>query len=348
MNRTAGFRSRVRDEDGCELVLGIDIGGSATRALVVDHSGRVRGRGATGGGNPVSYSPEPAAEALQAALRHALDGIDVGRVRTAVIGFAGGDLLKDPRVAAPFDAAWRQAGLRCPLEWVDDTKVAFAAGTAEPDGNVLVAGTGAASAVVRNRSVVESVDGHGWLLGDAGSGFWLGRSAVRAALAELDARRIPTSLTETVVRELLGLGAVRSDDRRLASELVAAVHAAPPVTLARLAPLVPAAASAGDEVATRLVCTAVDLLVANVCAVRAAGESTALVVAGGVATADDVLGRDLRARLASEWPGSLCAGTDAAAAAAWLAIRAATGVGDDAARTLHERLVRPHVFGGVG
>lgn len=313
--------------------------------LAVDRSGRVRGRGAAGGGNPVSYSPDTAAETLNVALQQALDGLDVPRVRTAVIGFAGGDLLQDPQVAAPFDAAWRRTGLHCPLAWVDDTKVAFAAGTAEPDGNVLVVGTGTACGIVRERAVVDSVDGHGWLLGDVASGFWLGKAAVRAALAELDARRIPTSLTESVVGELLGPPVARHDGRQVARELVAAVHAAPPVMLARLAPLVPAAAGAGDEVASGIVRDAVDRLLANVRAIRAAGESTPLVVAGGVATSNDVLGRDLRARLTSEWPRTVCVGADPAAAAAWLGIRAATGIGDDEARAMHERLVRPRVHG---
>ncbi|MFC9686140.1 hypothetical protein ACFTZL_41170, partial [Streptomyces sp. NPDC056948] len=46
------------------------------------------------------------------------------------------------------------------------------------------------------------VDGDGWLLGDDGSGFWIGRAAVRAALRMADGRGAPTVLAELVGREL--------------------------------------------------------------------------------------------------------------------------------------------------
>jgi N-acetylglucosamine kinase-like BadF-type ATPase len=45
-------------------------------------------------------------------------------------------------------------------------------------------------------------DGLGWLLGDQGSGFWIGRQTVVAALADLDGRGPATGLTELVLTQL--------------------------------------------------------------------------------------------------------------------------------------------------
>ncbi len=87
----------------------------------------------------------------------------------------------------------------------------------------------------------------GWLLGDEGSGFWIGHAVVRAVVADLDGRSTPTALTPLV------LDALGVDDRsEPLARLVATVYAARPVHLARLAPLAfavgddPAAAAIGE------------------------------------------------------------------------------------------------------
>ena len=69
-----------------------------------------------------------------------------------------------------------------------------ASGTSAPRGAVLIAGTGTIAAWIADGEVTHRIDGHGWLVGDDGSGFWLGRQAVRAVLAELDGRGEPTLL----------------------------------------------------------------------------------------------------------------------------------------------------------
>lgn len=109
------------------------------------------------------------------------------RVRAGVIGMAGGGALADPQVRESYDAAlarvWAQR--RTPGIARGDLKVAFAAGTESPAGGVLVAGTGSVAGRVVARRLTATVGGHGWLLGDEGSGFWLGREAVRLAFATL-------------------------------------------------------------------------------------------------------------------------------------------------------------------
>ncbi|MEJ7745008.1 MAG: hypothetical protein WKF73_22225, partial [Nocardioidaceae bacterium] len=183
------------------------------------------------------------------ALRAALTGIDPGRIRAAVVGVAGGSELRQPEVGQAFGRAWSDIGLSCPPTYVTDLEVAFAAGTAEPSGTVLIAGTGAVAGELRDRRLVRTEDGHGWLLGDGGSGFWLGREAARATLRTLDAGEPPGPLAASVLRELGAANAPDASPLRtgLNEQRVQVIHALntrPPVRLAELAPLVTAAFAA--------------------------------------------------------------------------------------------------------
>ncbi|WP_246274876.1 BadF/BadG/BcrA/BcrD ATPase family protein [Phytohabitans houttuyneae] len=186
------------------LVIGLDIGGTSTRALVTSLAGDRVGTGTAGGGNPTSHGAVAAAAELAKALSAALGAIDPARVRAGTIGLAGvARLLADPPSRAAFDRAWADAGLTCPLNLIGDALVAYASGTASPDGSVLIAGTGAIAVTIRGFALDRVSDGHGWLLGDAGSGFWLGREAVRATLAAMDAGHPLGHLATAVVETLM-------------------------------------------------------------------------------------------------------------------------------------------------
>jgi glucosamine kinase len=225
--------------------------------------------------------------------------------------------MQVPAVSADLAHLADTVGLSCRPAVVGDVIVAFAAGTSEPDGTVLIAGTGATAARIIGRERTAGTDGHGWLVGDTGSAFWLGRRAVRATLAALDGRGAATSLVGAVAEALLGTGA--GDRADAAERIVHAVHAGPPIALARLAPLVSIAARAGDAVACGIVAEAASALVADVDPIRDPGERTPIVVAGGVVAGDTPVADLTRERLAARWPGCVVTAGDAARAAAWLA-----------------------------
>ena len=155
--------------DAGGLVLGGDLGGTSTRILVTDLDGRAVGEGRAGGGNPTAH-PATARDELVVALRDALRHVDPGRVEAGVLGMAGGGALRDPVVRSAYDEAWRAAGLAGVPEIRSDVEVAFAAGSDATTGTVLVAGTGAVAGRVEDGRLVETSGGHGWLLGDEGSG----------------------------------------------------------------------------------------------------------------------------------------------------------------------------------
>lgn len=322
------------------LALGLDIGGTSTRAIVVSLNGDRLGTGRADGANITSHAPEKAMAAVAAALTEALVDVDPADVGGAVVGTAGDRNFTVPAIADAFQRTWESAGLTCEYEIVSDVAVAFAAGTPSGEGTLLLSGTGAAAARVENRHTTHIVDGHGWLLGDRGSGFWMGREAVRVVLDTFDRAEEFGPLARAVLVRMLG-DASPPMVRESSAELVRRVHARPPVALSELAPLVSEHADVDPE-AARILAGAADLLADAASLVRELEDSSPIVLAGGLLIADTPLSRLVRPRLEKLWPDArITRALDGAAGAAWLAaVRA--GELDDAARDdLHGRILGP-------
>ncbi|MFF5173830.1 N-acetylglucosamine kinase [Micromonospora sp. NPDC000089] len=315
------------------VVVGLDVGGTSTRAVALTLAGERLGTGRAGGGNPTSHGTDAAAAELLTALRAALAGVDPTRVRAGAIGLAGAARLSaDPAGRAAFDRAWQEAGLRCPYAVHSDALIAYVSGTAAPNGTVLISGTGAIAAQVRDLRLDRVADGHGWLLGDAGSGYWLGRQAVRRLLAALDAGEEPGPLGRRMLAELLGSAGVATRSRDTVDAVVQVVTRRQPVELARLAPLVVAAAVEGEPVGVALIDQAAGHLAASAARIRPAGLAEPLVLGGGLLTGGTPLTVAVRRELARRWPDApLRPAGDGAAAAAWLAARELPELADPAA-----------------
>jgi N-acetylglucosamine kinase-like BadF-type ATPase len=323
------------------LVLGGDLGGTSTRIVISDSEGNVIGRGAAAGGNPTSH-PATAAANFGQAVHAALEGIDPAGVQAAVIGTAGGSALGRPDVRAQFDAAWSGAGLTVEPRFIGDLEVAFASGTPAPDGTVLIAGTGSNTGLVRDHELVRTAGGHGWLLGDDGSGFWLGREAMRSVLRGIDLGEPLGVLGEAVVQAVLpdrdpAAHAEREGYDLLRDDLIRTVNARPPVLLAELARPVVAAYDQNDKTAHALVKRAAELLIETVSRLWTTSDNGPLVLAGSVAGESSPVGRLLRQSIHEHFDGEVLTARDGVGGATWLAL----GVLDPALATRdnHARLV---------
>ena len=115
-------------------------------------------------------------------------------------------------------------------------------GVGRRHGVVLIVGTGAIAYGVNAQGKARRADGWGYIIGDEGSGLWIGQEGLRAVARAYDGRGPATTLEEILLSHL-GL----TD----ASELVTLVYAGDfgVPALAGLAPLVSQAAQAGDIVA---------------------------------------------------------------------------------------------------
>jgi N-acetylglucosamine kinase-like BadF-type ATPase len=257
--------------------------------------------------------------------------VDAAKVESLVLGMAGGGALSDPVVAQAYAALFDDLGVTARPALMGDALCAFASATPEPDGTVLLAGTGAIAAAVRGHALVRVADGWGWLLGDQGSGYWMGRAAVRSVLAELAGIGTPTSLRPLVLAEL-GL----PSDVVAGHIVINAVTSRPPITLARLAETVAGQASV-DVTAASICSRAAELLVDSLAHVRDRAERSPIVLNGSVVRSPDgPVGRQVRRLLSERFGGPVFAPPDGAAGAAWLALRGV--IGDTAAQTAHERI----------
>lgn len=301
-------------------VVGVDVGGTSTRALAVGPDGTVLRRGRSGGGNPNSHPTDLAAKRVAEAVRESLVG--VAAPRACVLGIAGESRFTDPVVLATFENALRHAGVGCAITIVSDAEVAFASATAEPDGTVVIGGTGAVAARIVDHRKTTWVDGWGWLLGDEGSAYWIGREAVRLTLRGLQAGQTPGPLASAVLAATLPDQS--TVDFKTISHLITSVNAEPPINLARFATTVSDLADT-DERAADIVTRAAEHLATHAQTARAPDERTPVVLTGSVIGPDSPVGAALRATLAARTEAPVLFAPDGALGAAWLAALTVAG-----------------------
>lgn len=266
-----------------ETLLAVDAGGTSTRAVALTIDGRCIGYGRAGSGNPISSGTEHAARQVTSAVHDALVQASVHEIATTtVLAMAGS------RTYVSTDwitTALAGIGVHGSVALESDLLATFCSGAWERNGYAVVAGTGAAAIRVRDGRQDLSADGLGWLLGDDGSGFWMGRRVVRAVAAELDGRGESTRLTQLLLHET-GIdphtrGERGEDGRPEALRLLLdAVYGLRPIELARFAPLVFAAGD--DAAATRIVADARAALHTTLAAIDTATVRGPVVCGGGV------------------------------------------------------------------
>ncbi|MCX7523348.1 hypothetical protein OSC27_13805 [Microbacterium sp. STN6] len=263
-------------------ILAIDAGGTHTRAVRADAAGHCLGYGVSGPGNPISAGTEGALASFTEAALQASGGGNVPPFARIVFAMAGhGAGLPLERISASLAAV----GIHGPVSVESDLLAMFCSGTPSPDGYALAAGTGSVAARIVGHRLDRVADGTGWLLGDAGSGFWIGRRIARAAVADLDGLGPATALTDLLLAELgLGRTGGRATGRpRELLQLIEALYALRPVQLSRFAPL--AFASRADAVAASILRDAAAELAASLRAVREEGVTGPLTIGGSVLSA---------------------------------------------------------------
>ena len=186
-----------------DLFLGLDAGGTKTHAVVLDACGEVVAEAWGGPGNPSSAGPRVALDNLAAVVHEAMAPFPQRSPTRAHFGFAGAGR---PAGRASVRDMIESLELDCPTAFSDDAKPAFYA-AADPPGAVLICGTGSMAAFYDDAGRERRAGGHGYLVGDEGSGYWIGREAIRAGLRSSDGRDPPGDLAGAVPG-LLGLGSI--------------------------------------------------------------------------------------------------------------------------------------------
>lgn len=217
------------------MYIGIDAGGTKTDICICAPDGHVVRRASFGGINAARMGAETSAHRIAESLYE----IGFTRASSLYAGIAGAGNVS-------ISAAIKNSlhGLLPDIQNITVASDAFnglntSVGTG--DGIALIAGTGS-SAFVRIDGKATQVGGRGYLIDDAGSGFWVGRSCLNAAYRAIDGRGRSTLMLQKA-------------EEKLGKPLT---HAIPDIYekgasyIASFAPIVFECAAAGDPVASEI------------------------------------------------------------------------------------------------
>ena len=276
-------------------VLGIDAGGTKTVCLLADERGLILSEGRGPGAN-LHAAGELAVESVLAGVMAAAIG-DREIVPAAIcLGIAGVDREDEMRTVR---AIMGRIGPRSRVLVVNDALIALMAGAKDAPGIVIIAGTG--SIVYGHNAGGEAARAGGWghMIGDEGSGYWIGREALAAVMRAADGRGPATRLTNEILRHLK-----LNDESRLPR--IVYDRESPRMTVAALGPIVQGVAAQGDAVATRILERAAEELVLAARSVASRlemrGDAFTFFLAGGVFRVVPWLAEELPRRLAEVAP----------------------------------------------
>ena len=285
-----------------KVVLGIDGGGTHTRAVLISENGKILGAGQAGPGNPFAVGHEEASKSVSEAVTSAWK--DAGQPQrpadAAFLGLAG---VRSPEIAEVVKH-WAAELNMAPPETIQvdsDLRIALAGGLGNAPGLVLVAGTGSAcyGRLADGRSW--QAGGWGWKIDDPGSAYWLGVQALTAAARSNDGRGLSTAL-EQIVADAFQL----KELRHLTEKIYAQDF--PRDKIAVLAPQVIEAATTGDKVACAIVQTGCEELtiMASTVAEKLSLEKQPfdIVTTGGVLRPDEYYYNTLQKTLTDKIPNA--------------------------------------------
>ena len=271
-------------------VLGIDAGGTKTVCQLADQDGTLISEARGAGANLQAVGELQVEKVLHDVMDDAVGAREIMPVAIC-LGIAGVDRQDD---AAIVRAIMKRIGFKAKVLVVNDALVALEAGVPGQPGVVIISGTGSISYGRNKAGEAARAGGWGYVLGDEGSGYWIGRAALRAVLRESDQRGPKTALTPLLLRHF-GV----SQAQNLLHEVY---HTnLKPSAIGALAECVQQAFGEGDEAAIGILRGAADELEGSGLSVARrlglVGQSFTFLLSGGIFRAVPWLKDELQRRL---------------------------------------------------
>ncbi|WP_100643946.1 BadF/BadG/BcrA/BcrD ATPase family protein [Alteromonas facilis] len=225
------------------ISIGIDGGGTKCSAYVMDKNLHIIGKGLAGSAN-IARDFDNATLSIETAIHAALNDakMPIGaptQMPPIVAGLAGYNVQSAKQKLALWASQFPS------FHATSDLETSLFGAHAGADGSVLIIGTGSCAAGLKQRTV-KQWGGQGFLLGDKGSGAWIGQQAVRKVLLALDNvdNQVTPSFIETITTYLGTQGN---------TEIIEKLCQASPATFAKLAPVVMSLANQGCETARGII-----------------------------------------------------------------------------------------------
>jgi N-acetylglucosamine kinase-like BadF-type ATPase len=216
--------------------LGIDAGASTTKWTLINEKGIV----ASGVGEAMDghLYREASVARMQSVLGEISAEINGPKVDSVFMGITG--VTHDGSIEKEMNSVFKSKSTV-----VSDIELAYRANFADGDGILLYAGTGSVAYAIDEVGVIHQVGGWGYLLGDEGAGYWIGKEAIRFALFQIESKNTiqENSFTELILRE------IKSHDW---NTVKAFVYSQDRSAIAALSRIVDSAASSGDTDAVKI------------------------------------------------------------------------------------------------
>jgi N-acetylglucosamine kinase-like BadF-type ATPase len=215
------------------IFLGIDGGGSQTTCAIGDETSLL-GNGSGAGSNAIRVGEAQAGKSIASAIRQACAAAKVTpkQVTRTCIGVAGGARPETTEVIRRILSELVSGE----IEVVGDMVIAMEAASGSGSGVVVIAGTG--SIAYGRNAEGQTVRAGGWgaAISDEGSGHWIGRAAVTAAMRAYD-----ESQSNGLLESIMKAWGVSTRE-----QVIVVSNSSPPPDFAGLFPAVLAAVDAGD------------------------------------------------------------------------------------------------------
>jgi N-acetylglucosamine kinase len=301
-------------------VIGIDAGGTKTVCLLADERGMILSEGRGPGANLHAAGEHGVERVLGDVIAEAIGGRAV--VPAAIcLGIAGVDREDEMRTVR---AIMGRIGHSSRVLIVNDALIALAAGARDAPAIVIISGTGSIVYGRNRNGEAARAGGWGHMIGDEGSGYWIGREALSAVMRAYDGRGPATRLTAAILAHL-----DLNDESRLPR--IVYDREVPRMTVAAMGPIVQEAADQGDPVARRILQRAADELVLASQSVASRlemrGDEFTFFLAGGAFRVVPWLAGELERRLIEVAPRCSVEilNEEPAVGAVWLALAEARG-----------------------
>ncbi|MFA4669243.1 BadF/BadG/BcrA/BcrD ATPase family protein [Pyrococcus kukulkanii] len=237
------------------MFLGIDAGATKTEAVVIDKKERILGVGYGGPANLNSSPLQVVRNSLIKAIVEALpEKSNKDNIKSACISIAG-TLGGNTKIIREI---LNEVLPKTSIIIKRDYEIAHIACFNFKPGVVFIAGTGSIAYGVNEKGERVRVGGWGHLVGDEGSGYWVGQEGVRAGLKFYDGRGQPTILYN-YLKEYLGIENDSPDS------IIRAIYSSEnkKTLIAGFAPYVVKAAREGDQVARLILERAAEEIVSS-------------------------------------------------------------------------------------
>jgi N-acetylglucosamine kinase len=276
-----------------DYYIGIDGGGTKTKAVLIDDNLKIISEDIGGPSNFLVFDIDTVANSLIELIGNVLNkgNIDSQNVKKILLGTAGAGRKEDAERLENklYKVAKTKSIIINNFKVESDARIALEGAFAGKPGSILIAGTGSIMFGKDSNGKIHRVGGFGRLLGDEGSGFHIGRAGLNAVAKSFDGRANKTLLTD-LVKEKFDI----ANSTQLINEVYKNNFDIPQV-----APLVIDAALKGDKICTEILNAEVDELIAHIVAMKEKIKTDVLNVSliGGTITTDNFYAEKFRNKI---------------------------------------------------